>query len=210
MGTPGEECWPGVTDLPDWSPAFPQWRPRALAELVPQLDGAGLDLLASMLRLDPTQRVTARQALAHPWFDEVRAEEEARGAATLAAVRRTKQGLQARMAAAAEVAGAAMMAAAVTAAAQAAAAAAAAAVAAVEPEAECAATPAAADHHLLDCDSESLQPSAPAAATACLVLPGPLTRAPALVLCRAVAVAALWRVTAELPDHAAVAAAIHA
>lgn len=33
LGTPGEEAWGGVSSLPEWSPLFPQFRPRDLAEV---------------------------------------------------------------------------------------------------------------------------------------------------------------------------------
>lgn len=49
-----------------------------------------------MLCYDPAQRITARQALAHPWFDSVRSAEEARGQAALAAARQLRQQMQLR------------------------------------------------------------------------------------------------------------------
>ena len=45
LGTPNEESWPGVKQLPDYKPTFPQWSPQNLAEQVPYLDAAGIDLL---------------------------------------------------------------------------------------------------------------------------------------------------------------------
>ena len=45
LGTPNEESWPGVKQLPDYKPTFPQWSPQDLAEQVPYLDAAGIDLL---------------------------------------------------------------------------------------------------------------------------------------------------------------------
>ena len=33
LGTPGDELWPGVIDLPDWQPGFPQWQPQDLAQV---------------------------------------------------------------------------------------------------------------------------------------------------------------------------------
>jgi hypothetical protein len=45
LGTPNEELWPGVKQLPDYKPTFPQWSPQDLAEQVPYLDAAGIDLL---------------------------------------------------------------------------------------------------------------------------------------------------------------------
>lgn len=68
LGTPTEDVWPGVTAFPDYLPTFPQWPPRDLAAVVPTLDPVGLDLLQGMLRLDPSQRITARGALEHDYF----------------------------------------------------------------------------------------------------------------------------------------------
>lgn len=73
MGTPDEHCWPGVRELPDWKETFPKWRPRPLQEIAPTLDHVGLDLLSRMLVYDPAQRVTAREALAHPYFADLQA-----------------------------------------------------------------------------------------------------------------------------------------
>jgi len=66
--------WRGVRELAHWRPDFPQWRPRDLADLLPALagDAAGLDLVGRLLCLDPSRRLTAGQALAHGWFDELR------------------------------------------------------------------------------------------------------------------------------------------
>jgi serine/threonine protein kinase len=40
--------------------------------VVPDLDPLGLDLLRQMLVYHPQQRITARQAKSHPWFEELR------------------------------------------------------------------------------------------------------------------------------------------
>lgn len=71
------------------------------AQAVPQLDALGLDLLGSMLRYDPSQRIRCRAALAHAWFDDVRDAEEARGRAAGEAAQRARREAQARLAAAA-------------------------------------------------------------------------------------------------------------
>lgn len=44
---------------------------RPLDQLVPNLDELGLDLLDKMLRCNPADRITARQAMAHPYLNEV-------------------------------------------------------------------------------------------------------------------------------------------
>lgn len=45
MGTPNDDVWPGVTQLPDYKPTFPVWKSNVLASLVPQMDSQGVDLL---------------------------------------------------------------------------------------------------------------------------------------------------------------------
>lgn len=71
LGTPSEADWPGISALKFYRPTFPCWRPRPLSKLVPGLDEEGLDLLGRMLTFDPSKRITAKDAMRHPWFDEV-------------------------------------------------------------------------------------------------------------------------------------------
>ncbi|KAJ1767219.1 Cyclin-dependent kinase catalytic subunit, partial [Coemansia sp. RSA 2523] len=72
LGTPTEEIWPDVTSLPDYKPSFPKWQSKNLAELVSGLDADGVDLLKRMLTYDPAHRISAKQALAHPYFNDIR------------------------------------------------------------------------------------------------------------------------------------------
>ncbi|GAA0142917.1 non-receptor serine/threonine protein kinase [Lithospermum erythrorhizon] len=68
LGTPGENEWPGVTSLRDWH-VYPKWEPQNLARAVPSLDPDGLDLLMQMLKYDPADRISAKAAMDHPYFD---------------------------------------------------------------------------------------------------------------------------------------------
>ncbi|KAG1360664.1 putative Cyclin-dependent kinase A-1 [Cocos nucifera] len=43
-----------------------------LAMVVPNLEPAGIDLLSKMLRLEPSRRITARNALDHEYFQDLR------------------------------------------------------------------------------------------------------------------------------------------
>ena len=45
LGTPSEESWPGVSQLPDYKPTFPQWSAQSLTQHIPNLDATGLDFL---------------------------------------------------------------------------------------------------------------------------------------------------------------------
>jgi len=68
LGTPDEESWPGVGQLPDYKPTFPRWQAQELAEHVLYLDRNGLDLIQQMLIYDTARRISAKRALSHPYF----------------------------------------------------------------------------------------------------------------------------------------------
>lgn len=65
LGTPDENTWNGVTDLPNYKLTFPKWKSVNLQSLNTHLDDFGVDLLKKMVVLDPTKRITARDALNH-------------------------------------------------------------------------------------------------------------------------------------------------
>jgi len=69
MGTPDEDVWPGVRQLPDYKPSFPQWSPVDLTKTVWGLDTAGWDLLQRTLIYDTANRISAKRALVHPYFE---------------------------------------------------------------------------------------------------------------------------------------------
>ncbi len=70
MGTPTEAVWPGVTGLKDYKTTFPKWHAIPLQKIATKADPLALDLISKMLVYDPTQRLTAKAALAHPYFKD--------------------------------------------------------------------------------------------------------------------------------------------
>lgn len=50
-------------------PVYPT--PENLAHLVPTLDADGVDLLEQMLQYDPAKRITAADAMVHPYFSDL-------------------------------------------------------------------------------------------------------------------------------------------
>ena len=62
LGTPNENLWQGVQQLPDFKAEFPKWKPRNLREIVQhpeRLNDQGLDLIAQMLKYTPNVRHAA-------------------------------------------------------------------------------------------------------------------------------------------------------
>ncbi|XP_026759919.2 cyclin-dependent kinase 2 [Galleria mellonella] len=68
LGTPGGGVWPAARRLPDFRAAFPRWPARPARALLPagvRGSPAGA-LFEGMLRYEPSRRLAARAALAHP------------------------------------------------------------------------------------------------------------------------------------------------
>ncbi|RQM24319.1 hypothetical protein B5M09_001613, partial [Aphanomyces astaci] len=74
LGTPDESIWPGVSGLRDYAATFPKWRPQDLEPMFPKLDSDGLDLLKKMLAYSPSERITAKDATRHPYFNDLPSE----------------------------------------------------------------------------------------------------------------------------------------
>ena len=70
LGTPTEETWPNVSELPDYQEGFPKWSAKPWKSLCPALDEDGADLLRQMLQYVPERRITAKAAMQHPYFDD--------------------------------------------------------------------------------------------------------------------------------------------
>ena len=69
LGTPHETNWPDALKLNDFKPTFPKFRGMPMIEHTPTLNELEVDLLAGLVALDPNKRISALQALHHPYFD---------------------------------------------------------------------------------------------------------------------------------------------
>ncbi|KZV95494.1 Pkinase-domain-containing protein [Exidia glandulosa HHB12029] len=74
LGTPNEDNWEGVTKLPDFKPTFPQWsaRTESFEKMFGGLEKAGIDIIRQMLIYDTSKRLSAKRALLHPYFEDVK------------------------------------------------------------------------------------------------------------------------------------------
>jgi len=71
LGTPTEDVWKGCTSLPDYKANFPKWKKQELAKILPMADAQAIDLLAKMLIYEPHQRISAKEAIKHPYFADL-------------------------------------------------------------------------------------------------------------------------------------------
>jgi serine/threonine protein kinase len=71
LGTPNEEMWPGVSQLPDYKETFPHWSPKDLDQVFSKLEPKGRELLGMLLTYYPGHRISAKRALLHEYFEDV-------------------------------------------------------------------------------------------------------------------------------------------
>jgi len=72
LGTPNEKDWATIKTLPEFDPNWYVYPSQAVNVTVPGLDTVGYDLLQKMLQYDPAKRVSAKAALEHPYFKDVK------------------------------------------------------------------------------------------------------------------------------------------
>ncbi|KAL4226226.1 Cyclin-dependent kinase 20 [Mactra antiquata] len=69
LGTPNEKIWPGMHELPDYNKiTFPDAEPIPLEDVVPDAAKEALDLLKKFLVYQSKHRISAKEALVHPYF----------------------------------------------------------------------------------------------------------------------------------------------
>lgn len=68
-GTPDESSWPGVSQLSDYKRSFPRWEGQGVPEEI-ELHRAK-DLFELLMVYDPTQRISALNAMQQSYFDDV-------------------------------------------------------------------------------------------------------------------------------------------
>jgi serine/threonine protein kinase len=73
LGTPCEDTWQGFKDLPQMKMSFPKWRVENSAKIKSMcrnFDENATDLLISLVHMEPSKRISAKQALQHPYFKD--------------------------------------------------------------------------------------------------------------------------------------------
>ncbi|CAH8448954.1 unnamed protein product [Schistosoma mattheei] len=72
LGTPTESTWPSVVELPDYEP-FTVMYPRTMNwhQVVPKMSFRGRDLLQQLVVCNPSDRISADQALKHSYFESI-------------------------------------------------------------------------------------------------------------------------------------------
>ena len=78
LGTPNHldpQQWPQIdSECKYFQGSFPKWTPMPMDRICPRpdFDGNGQDLMAKLLVMNPKKRITARQALRHCWFKNLK------------------------------------------------------------------------------------------------------------------------------------------
>lgn len=71
LGTPTEESWPGISQLPEYKP-FPMYHiSTTWMQVVPKLNPKGRDLLQRLLICNPSGRMSAEEGMLHQYFSDL-------------------------------------------------------------------------------------------------------------------------------------------
>jgi cyclin-dependent kinase 2 len=68
-GTPTNENWPGVEQLPYYKKNFPKFLQKDPSTVLKKMDPKALNLLMKLLEVDPCKRISAIDALKHSFFN---------------------------------------------------------------------------------------------------------------------------------------------
>lgn len=71
LGSPDENLSVKFHDLINHTVEIPAYEPRDLASIVHNDDIVFVDLVDKMLKIDPNIRITAKDALKHPYFSPI-------------------------------------------------------------------------------------------------------------------------------------------
>jgi len=69
-GTPTNEQWEGVEKLKYYKKTFPKFKGEKIADMCPRFDCKALDLFSKMIALNPVERISAKMALEHEYFND--------------------------------------------------------------------------------------------------------------------------------------------
>lgn len=68
MGTPTEQSWPGISQYTEYKTTWPYYVSQQLSAILPMMDHLAIDLLQRLLVMQPNNRISAKEALKHPYF----------------------------------------------------------------------------------------------------------------------------------------------
>uniref|UniRef100_A0AAF5RVV9 Protein kinase domain-containing protein n=1 Tax=Wuchereria bancrofti TaxID=6293 RepID=A0AAF5RVV9_WUCBA len=72
MSTPTEETWHGVSQLANYQEAFPQWKECCLDKaLHGSMGSEDLKILKAMIKYNPAERISAKELLKNPYFNDI-------------------------------------------------------------------------------------------------------------------------------------------
>ncbi|KAK6588911.1 cdc2 kinase [Cryptosporidium xiaoi] len=72
LGTPNPKEWPQLQELPLWKQrTFQIYERKSWDSIFPEFCQSGIDLLSKMLCFDPNKRISAKDAMEHPYFNDL-------------------------------------------------------------------------------------------------------------------------------------------
>ncbi|EAS00630.2 cyclin-dependent kinase-like Serine/Threonine kinase family protein (macronuclear) [Tetrahymena thermophila SB210] len=77
-GTPTEQTWPALKECPYFKPIYPRFKTADPKTYFKNFCDKGFDLIQQMIALDPAKRISVKDALRHPYFEDLSREDIAK------------------------------------------------------------------------------------------------------------------------------------
>jgi len=68
-GTPTKDIWYDIDKLPNYNIVFKKYKKQNLKDVIKNMDDNAIDLFEKMTEYDPKNRISAKEALNHPFFN---------------------------------------------------------------------------------------------------------------------------------------------
>lgn len=74
FGTPSDKEWPRMSKLKNFNKKMLKLKAEGIKSVIPEMDDKAVDLIESMMKVNPDERTACSDLLKHSYFDQIKSE----------------------------------------------------------------------------------------------------------------------------------------